>query len=213
MLSYRSTRPLRNFKSRPREYRTWHRLLAILLFFFLNLSRLAYAEPVIILDPYFYRAPLSDPIDGSSKTVLAYYDETDGKVAPFPSPPRQPVSELRTLAIAYAHAILQKTSPKLLRDKHGVVVAIRIENQDPAFSSILLTPGFADRFTEILGKDCLVSVPNRWTVFLFPRLASNIEEFSVPLRTIYHNSVWPVSTELFEWRAGTLHSVRDFEPH
>jgi hypothetical protein len=184
-----------------------------LLFFFLNLSRLAHAEPVIILDPYFYRAPLSDPIDGSSKTVLAYYDETDGKVAPFPSPSRQPVSELRTLAIAYAQAILQKTSPKLLRDKHGVVVAIRIENQDPAFSSILLTPGFADRFTEILGKDCLVSVPNRWTVFLFPRLASNIEEFSVPLRTIYHNSVWPVSTELFEWRAGTLHSVRDFEPN
>lgn len=212
-MSYRSTRPLRNFKSRPREYRTWHRLLAILLFFFLNLSRLAHAEPVLILDPYFYRAPLSDPIDGSSKTVLAYYDETDGKVAPFANPPRQPVSELRTLAIAYAQAILQKTSPKLLRDKHGVVVAIRIENQDPAFSSVLLTPGFADRFTEILGKDCLVSVPNRWTVFLFPRLASNIEEFSVPLRTIYHNSVWPVSTELFEWRAGTLHSVRDFEPN
>ena len=213
MLSYRSTRPLRNFKSRPRKYRTWHRLLVILLFFFLNLSRLAHAEPVIIVDPYFYRAPLSDPIDGSSKTVLAYYDETDGKVAPFPSPSRQPVSELRTLAIAYAQAILQKTSPKLLRDKHGVVVAIRIENQDPAFSSILLTPGFADRFTEILGKDCLVSVPNRCTVFLFPRLASNIEEFSVPLRAIYHNSVWPVSTELFEWRAGTLHSVRDFEPN
>jgi hypothetical protein len=184
-----------------------------LLCLFFCLTGFAHAEPVIILDPYFYRAPLSDPIDGSSKTVLAYYDETDGKVTPFPNPPRQAVSELRTLAIAYARAILQKTSPTLLRDKHGVVVAIRIENQDPAFSSILLTPGFADRFTEILGKDCLVSVPNRQTVFLFPRLASNMEEFSVPLRAIYHNSVWPVSTELFEWRAGTLHSVRDFEVH
>ena len=182
-----------------------------LLCLFFCLTGFARAEPVIILDPYFYRAPLSDPIDGSSKTVLAYYDETDGKVTPFPNPPRQAVSELRTLAIAYARAILQKTSPTLLRDKHGVVVAIRIENQDPAFSSILLTPGFADRFTEILGKDCLVSVPNRQTVFLFPRLASNMEEFSVPLRAIYHNSVWPVSTELFEWRAGALHSVRDFE--
>ena len=197
----------------PRGCSTWHRLLAALLFFLLCPNRSAQAEPVIILDPYFYRAPLSDPIDGSAKTVFAYYDETDGKVTPLPNPPRQAVSELRTLAIAYAQAILRKTSPKLIRDKHGVVVAIRIENQDPAFSSILLTPDFADRFTEILGKDCLVSVPNRQTVFLFPRLASNIEEFSVPLRTIYHNSVWPVSTEVFEWRAGTLHSVRDFEPN
>jgi hypothetical protein len=200
MLSYRSTRSLLNFKSR-----------GALLFLFLSLRGLAPAEPVIILDPYFYRAPLFDPIDGSSKTVLAYYDETDGKVIPFPNPPRQAESELRTLAIAYAQAILQKTTPKLLRDKHGVVVAIRIENQDPAFSSVLLTPGFADRFTEILGKDCLVSVPNRQTIFLFPRLAINMEEFSVPLRGIYHNSVWPVSTELFEWRAGALHSFRDFE--
>ena len=145
--------------------------------------------------------------------MLAYYDETGGKVTPLPNPPRQSASELRTLAVAYAQAILERTSPKLIRDKHGVLVAIRIEYQDPALSSVLLTPGFADRFTDLLGKDCLVSVPNRQTIFLFPRLASNMEEFSVPLRSIYHNSVWPVSTELFEWRAGALHLVRDFEPN
>ncbi|HEX3445942.1 MAG TPA: hypothetical protein VHS80_14590, partial [Chthoniobacterales bacterium] len=206
---YSRVAPERALATRPTE--PPHSLLAILLSLFLSLSTLAHAEPVIILDPYFYRAPLSDPIDGSSKTVLAYYDETDGKVTPFPNPPRQAVSELRTLAIAYAEAILKKATPKFLRDKHGVAVAIRIENPDPAFSSILLTPGFADRFAEILGKDCLVSVPNRQTIFLFPRLAINMEEFSAPLLAIYHNSVWPVSTELFEWRAGALHSVRDFE--
>jgi hypothetical protein len=172
---------------------------------------LAGAEPVIILDPYFYRTPLSEPIAGSTKTVLAYYDETDGKVTPLPNPARQPISELHTLGVAYAQAILQRTSPKIIRDKHGVIVAIRIEDQDPAFSSILLTPGFANRFANLLGKDCLVGVPNRQTIFLFPRLATNMEEFSVPLRAIYHNSVWPVSTELFEWQGGTLHSVRDFE--
>jgi hypothetical protein len=180
---------------------------------FLYLTGLAHAEPVIILDPYFYRTPLSEAIDGSTKTVLAYYDENDGKVNPLPNPPRQAVSELRTLAVAYAKAILQRASPKLIRDKHGVLLAIRIEDSDPAFSSILLTPGFADRFANLLGKNCLVSVPNRQTVFLFPRLASNMERFSVPLRAIYHNSVWPVSTELFEWRGGALHPVRDFEPN
>ena len=178
---------------------------------YLSLSAIAHAEPVIILDPYFYRTPVSEVIDGSTKTILGYYDETDGKVTPLPNPPRLSISELHTLAVAYAQSILKQTSPKFIRDRHGVIVAIRIENQDPAFSSVLLTPGFTDRFENLLGKDCLVCVPNRQTVFLFPRLGGNMEQFSIPLRGIYHNSVWPVSTELFEWRGGALHSIRDFE--
>jgi hypothetical protein len=143
---------------------------------------------------------------------LGYYDETDGKVTPLSNAPRQPISELHTLAVTYAQSILQRTSPKFIRDRHGVIVAIRIEDQDPALSSVLLTPGFADRFANLLGKDCLVCVPNRQTVFLFPRLGSNMEQFSMPVRGIYHNSVWPVSTELFEWKGSALHSTRDFEP-
>jgi hypothetical protein len=188
-------------------------ILAVLLLLSVCLPHLALAKPVIILDPYFYRTPVSEAIDGSSKTVLGYYDETDGKVTPLPNPPRLAIPELHTLAVAYAHSILKQTSPKIIRDRQGVIVAIRIEGQDPAFSSVLLTPGFADRFTDLLGKDCFVCVPNRQTVFLFPRLGSNIERFSIPLRGIYHNSVWPVSTELFEWRGGALHSIRDFEPN
>jgi hypothetical protein len=189
------------------------RIAPLVLPILLSLSGIALAEPVVILDPYFYRTPVSEAIDGSTKTVLGYYDETAGKVTPLSNPPRQPISELHTLAVAYAQSILKQTSPKFIRDRHGVIVAIRIEGQDPAFSSVLLTPGFTDRFANLLGKDCLVCVPNRQTVFLFPRLGSNMEQFSIPLRGIYHNSVWPVSTELFEWRGGALQSVRDFEPN
>jgi hypothetical protein len=65
---------------------------------YLSLSVISRAEPVIILDPYFYRTPVSEAIDGSSKTVLGYYDETDGKVTPLSSPPRLAISELHTLA-------------------------------------------------------------------------------------------------------------------
>src|SRR5215469_8886556 len=187
------------------------RVLAILLYLFL--STITHAEPVILLDPYFYRTPVSEAIEESTKTILGYYDETDGKVTPLPSPPRLTISELHTLAVAYAQSILKQTTPKLIRDRHGVIVAIRIEGQDPAFSSVVLTPGFTDRFADLLGKDCLVCVPNRQTVFLFPRLGGNMEQFAIPLRGIYHNSVWPVSTELFELRGGALHAIRDFEPN
>jgi len=186
------------------------RVLALLLCLFLPAT--AHAEPVIILDPYFYRTPVSETIEESTKTILGYYDETDGKVTPLPSPPRLTISELHTLAVAYAQSILKETSPKLIRDRHGVIVAIRIEGQNPAFSSVVLTPGFTDRFADLLGKDCLICVPNRQTVFLFPRLGGNMEQFAIPLRGMYHNSVWPVSTELFESRGGALRSIRDFEP-
>lgn len=202
---------LRSLRRTIAKYLT--RIVFLILPILLSLSGITFAEPVIILDPYFYRTPVSEAIDGSTKTVLGYYDETDGKVTSLPDPPRLTIPELHTLAVAYAQSILKQTSPKIIRDRHGVIVAIRIENQDPAFSSVLLTPGFTDRFENLLGKDCLVCVPNRQTVFLFPRLGGNMEQFSIPLRGIYHNSVWPVSTELFEWRGGALHAIRDFEPN
>ena len=206
MLSYRSTRHLSNFKS-PENKSVF--LATFLLC--LGLHDLAQAEAVIILDPYFYRTPLSESIDGSTKTVLGYYEETEGRVTPLPKATSEPLPELRTLAIAYAQAILKRIEPKVIRDKHGVIVAIRFEDQDPALSSIVLTPGFSNRFANSLGKNCLVAIPNRQTVFVFPRLGSNFEEFSIPLRSFYHNSVWPVSTELFEWKDGALHRNRDLE--
>jgi hypothetical protein len=178
---------------------------------FCRLATTAYADPVIILDPYFYRTAVSDPISGSTKTVVSYYDEKDGHVSALSKPLAQPMQELRTLAIAHAQIVLQRLQPKVLRDNHGVIVAIRLEDQDPAFSSILLIPGFPARFNNLLGKDCLAVVPNRQVIFLFPRLASNLEEFSVTLRSFYHNSVWPVSTEIFEWRNGELCKNRDLE--
>ena len=199
----------RTTTSTKRPARIAPRVLAVLLC--LLLPATAHAEPVIILDPYFYRTPVSEAIEESTKTILGYYDETDGKVTPLPSPPRLTISELHTLAVAYAQSILKETSPKLIRDRHGVIVAIRIEGQNPAFSSVVLTPGFTDHFANLLGKDCLICVPNRQTVFLFPRLGGNMEQFAIPLRGIYHNSVWPVSTELFESRGGVLRSIRDFE--
>jgi hypothetical protein len=184
-------------------------LLTLLAFCWLATT--AYSDPVIILDPYFYRTAVSEPISGSTKTVLGYYDEKDGHVTALSPPLTQPMSDLRTLAIAHAEIILQHLQPKILRDKHGVIVAIRLEDQDPALSSILLIPDFSARFDTSLGKDCLVAVPNRQVIFLFPRLASNLEEFAGSLRSFYHNTVWPVSTEIFEWRNGDLCKNRDLE--
>jgi hypothetical protein len=168
----------------------------------------------MILDPHFYHTPVSLPIAGSSKTVVGFYDEaSDGTVTPIPAAflGEHPLGELKSLALAHARALLRRVTPKISRDKHGVAIDVRIESTDPALSSLVLIPGFTDQFADVLGKNCLVSVPNRQVIFLFPRIGGDIQEVADALRGFYHNNAWPISTELFEWRNGALTATRDLE--
>jgi hypothetical protein len=177
-------------------------------------ASLAQGEPVMILDPHFYHTPVSLPIAGSSQTVVGFYDEAgDGTVTPISaaSLAEHPLPELKSLALAHARALLRQVTPKISRDKHGVAIDVRIESTDPSLSSLVLIPGFTDQFADVLGKNCVVSVPNRQVIFLFPRIGGDIQEVSDALRSFYHNNAWPISTELFEWRNGALVATRDLE--
>jgi hypothetical protein len=168
----------------------------------------------MILDPHFYHTPVSLPITGSSKTVVGFYDEaSDGTVTPIPAAflAEHPLGELKSLALAHARALLRRVTPKISRDRHGVAIDVRIESTDPSLSSLVLIPGFTDQFADVLGKNCLVSIPNRQVIFLFPRIGGDIQEVTDSLRSFYHNNAWPISTELFEWRNGTLVATRDLE--
>jgi hypothetical protein len=123
-----------------------------------------------------------------------------------------PLPELKQQALAHARALIQHVSPKISRDKHGVVVDVRIESSDPSLSSLVLVPGLTDQFADVLGKNCVVFIPNRQVIFLFPRIGGDIQELTSALRSFYHNNAWPVSTELFEWRNGAIVATRDLEP-
>jgi hypothetical protein len=184
------------------------------LVLWLSLGSWASGEPVMILEPHFYRTPVSLPIAGTSRTVIAFYDEaTDGSVTAIStaSLAEHPVADLQRLALDHARSLLSHVTWKISRDKHGVAVDVRIESNDPSLSSLVLLPGFFDRFADILGKDCLVSIPNRQVIFLFPRLGNDVNDFAYALRSFYHNSPRPVSTELFEWKNGALSVARDLE--
>jgi hypothetical protein len=208
-MPFRSTPARRNCKL--------HRLSVGILAVLLGLSclaSLARGEPVMILEPHFYHTPISLPIAGGSRTVIGFYDEAkDGTVTPISadSLAQHPLPELKRLALAHARALGQHLTPKISRDKNGVAIDVRLESNDPSLSSLVLIPGFIDQFANVLGKDCIVSIPNRQVIFLFPRIGGDIQELSYALRSFYHNNAWPVSTELFEWRNGGLVAIRDLE--
>jgi hypothetical protein len=171
-------------------------------------------EPVIILDPGFYRTPIIEPIAGSKHTVVAYYNEnSDGSVTPLQAANlvNKSLAETRTAALAHARTLFQQLEVKLVRNEHDVVVAIRLESTDPALSSILLLPELRTAFTQYLGKEYLACAPTRFVIFLFPRIGENLEQFATDIESFYHNSTWPISTELFTWPGDQLAVEQDFE--
>ncbi len=155
----------------------------------------------LILDPYFYRSPVTMPIEGTKLTVLAYYRVVDSETLS-PAKPEELTEKDRSAStkqtLDHARRLLKIVKPEEIRDSSGVITALRLESSDPTFSSVLLLPDIGNRYADLLGPDCYFAVPNRQTVFLFPRLAADIQSFAALVHSLYHNDPWPISTEIFE---------------
>ena len=167
----------------------------------------------LILDPYFYRSPLTKSIEGTKQTLLAYYRAVDSETLA-PAKPQElaekdrPASTQQTLD--HARRLLAIVKPELIRDSSGVITALRLECPDPTFSSILLLPDLGSRYADLLGPDCYFAVPNRQTILCFPRLATDIQSFAALVHSLYHNNPWPISTEIFEIADGRLRVCGNF---
>jgi hypothetical protein len=201
MMLNRSTRPIGNCK------------LGLAIAFFSLLSAVCLkADPIVeILDPQFYRVPVFDPIPGSSKTVLAYYRVDGEKLVPATAEEVTSRATIREQTLIRARALLKKLTPSTVRDSHGTITAIVLESGDPALSSILLLPEIDKRFGDILGPQILAAVPNRRTLYLFPKLASDLQLFATTILTLYHNDPWPVSFEIFAPSNGLLRVTSQFD--
>jgi hypothetical protein len=168
----------------------------------------------LILDPYFYRSPLVLPVEGTKETVLTFYRAVDDETL-VPAKPRE-LSNLeqaaaKRLTESHARKLLGMIRPEIIRDSHGVITALRIHSSDPTLSGILLLPDIGNHYANLLGPDCYFAVPNRQTVLLFPRLASDIQSFSPLVHSLYHNDPWPISTEIFEITNGKLRASGQFK--
>jgi hypothetical protein len=50
-------------------------------------------------------------------------------------------------------------------------------------------------------------MPNRYTVFVFPSLASEYKNYAPMVIQAYHNSAYPVSLEVFERSEGGIRAI------
>lgn len=196
----RSTREARNCKFN-------RQTLLLCLLTLTGVLRTSADQFFLILDPYFYRSPVTVPVEGTKLTVLAYYRVVDSEtLAPAK---RQELPETGQSAstqqtLDHARRLLGTIKPQVIRDSKGVITALLVRSIDPTLSSLLLLPDFGNRYADLLGPDCYFAVPNRQTILLFPRLATDIQSFAPLVHSLYHNDPWPISTEIFESTDGRL---------
>jgi hypothetical protein len=171
------------------------------------------AQFCVILDPYFYRAPIKEALEGTTKTVLAYYRMVDSETLA-PAKPQELTKEAESVVeretLERARRLLEVIKPKIIRNSNGVITALFVQSSDPTLSAILLLPDLGNRYANLLGPDCYFAAPNRRTILFLPRLATDIQTFAPLVHSLYHNDPWPISTEVFEIADGKLRAEGQF---
>jgi hypothetical protein len=167
----------------------------------------------VLIEPKFMHPEVSFPISGARSTVLvpAYLSDAD--------PHYFSKKDWDALGLTWdafrvrsaQNATEKKLSGELVRDNNKVVEYAAISSENPLTATMVLAPDFLKKFREIFGDSVLVAIPNRFTVFVFPRLASKYQDYSPLVMRAYHDSAYPVSLEVFEISADGIRAIGTFE--
>ncbi len=154
----------------------------------------------VLIEPTFMHPQVSFPISGAKRTVFVPGYLSDGDPQYFT---RKDWDALGLTwdafrARAARNATEKKLSGQLVRDSHKVVQYAAITSEDPLTATMVLAPDFLKKFKDIFGSTVLVAIPNRFTVMVFPSLASEYKDYSAQVIGAYHDSAYPVSLEVFE---------------
>jgi len=159
--------------------------------------------------------PVETAIPESHRTVWAAGFLGEDGLTPFS---KDEYAALRVTAEAFslraqanAAADLKTLKPEYVRNRNKVIEYAALRSDRPIVASAVLATGFLRLFRDTLGEKVLLIVPNRFTAFVFPALASNIEDYSPMVLSAFHESAYPVSTEVFELSPRGARSVGHFE--
>jgi len=114
---------------------------------------------------------------------------------------------------AAASAELASLHPEWIRDRNQVIDCAILRSKSPGddVTVAILAPDFLQRFAPVFGRKILLAIPDKHTVYLFPRLASKYQEYGDQVLSVYRKSEWPVSREVFELSATGLRAIGEYE--
>ena len=170
---------------------------------------------VVITGPHHPQDAQTQPIPGAKETLFAAARSATAE-KPFPLLSQEEFGALgvdwaafRARSATAASAELARLKPELIRDRNAVIECAILRYKRPAddLTAAVLAPDFLQRFTPLFGRKMLLALPDRHTVFLFPRLASRYQEYAGRVLAVYRQSECPVSREVFELSAEGLRAI------
>ena len=188
----------------------------LLVCFVLTLAARAQSPALwhLLIEPSFMKPEVSFPIPGAERTVLvpAYMDALNEPVyltkAQFEA---LHVDLAGFLKQSLANATEKKVKAEFVRDAKKVIKYATLQSDNPLTATMVLSPDFLKSFADIFGDRPLVALPNRYTVYIFPRLASDYRKYAEMVISDYRDSAYPVSLEVFEIGPEGLKAVGMYE--
>lgn len=161
------------------------------------------------------RPAVSEPIPHAERTVFAAGFLNEGKVEYFS---KSLFGELNInwdvfgrRARDNAQLALGMLKPVYVRGRKNVIEYALLKSENLDVAATVLAPGFLAIFKDTLGSEVILAIPNRNTVYVFPKLASTYLDYAPLVAEGYHESLHPVSLEVFELDATGLKAVGIFE--
>ncbi len=168
----------------------------------------------LLIEPTFMHYEAGWAIEGAERTVLVPARYVNGEVLPLRSSDILALGATRDKILASApkaaSEVLATLSPRFIRDENKVIQFAVLESENPLTASAVLAPEFARLFSETLGPDVLIAIPNRFRIFVFPRGTPAFQRFSDIVIAEYDSSSYPVSKELFTVRKGKLTAIGSY---
>ncbi len=166
----------------------------------------ATAEPQnelgVLLEPSFAAPKIFHPVKDAQKTVLVPARNSRYGVDSFTEAEWEAENlgwpEVLPTAMKLADSLVKQVEPRWIRDERDVILYGIIEDRHPFISSILFSDAFHERLKSSLGAEFLVLVPDRNTLFLFPKYGGRLEDYSASIVERYHRAPIKVSLEIFE---------------
>ena len=169
----------------------------------------------LLIEPKFMRPAVSWAIPHAQRTVLAACFVLEGEPVYFS---RKDFDELGLDWDRFARQArdnggtdLEGLKPKYVRDKKQVIEYAQIKSDRPFAAAAVLAPKFLNLFEGVFGSTVLVAIPNRHTVYVFPKLASAYQEYAPMILDDYHGALNPVSTEVFEIGPNGMKAIGIYE--
>lgn len=166
-----------------------------------------------LVEPLFMRPPVSVPVPNADHTVFAAGALRDGEIE-YLKPGdlhgldwKQFLEKVRPAASAE----LAKLKPEYRRDEHNVIQCAVLQSDRQTTAGAIFAPEFLAKFSDIFGPKLYVAIPNRFTIYVFPALASKYQDYADEVVAAYHDSVYPVSREVFELSSSGIHAVGTYQ--